>query len=222
MITRRALCMAVAAAPFAAATSPVLADDYPSRPIRVISPFPAGSASDTVGRVVLDQVSQILGQAMVVEAKPGAGGIVGFADVAKADPDGYTVVTSSTSMGTGAVLHSKLPYDPGQGLCFGRHVRRAAERAGRLETERLQDRCRSCRCGKGKTRNADLCLRRCRLILAYGGRAVAACRQDRRAARAFQGQRSHRSDGRTHRLLFHSAWLRRRRRSRAATSRCLP
>src|SRR5262249_51654070 len=49
---------------------------------------------------------------MVVEAKPGAGGIVGFADVAKADPDGYTVVTSSTSMGTGQVLHSHLPYDP--------------------------------------------------------------------------------------------------------------
>ena len=50
---------------------------------------------------------------MVVEARPGARRrIVGFADVAKADPDGYTVVTSSTSMGTGAVLHSKLPYDP--------------------------------------------------------------------------------------------------------------
>jgi tripartite-type tricarboxylate transporter receptor subunit TctC len=111
MITRRALCVAVATAPLAA-VRPVFADDYPSRPIHVISPFPAGSASDTVGRVVLDQVSQILGQAMVVEAKPGAGGIVGFADVAKADPDGYTVVTSSTSMGTGAVLHSKLPYDP--------------------------------------------------------------------------------------------------------------
>jgi tripartite-type tricarboxylate transporter receptor subunit TctC len=61
---------------------------------------------------VLDKVSQILGQAMVVEAKPGAGGIVGFADVAKADPDGYTLVTSSTSMGTGMVLHSHLPYDP--------------------------------------------------------------------------------------------------------------
>ena len=112
MLTRRALCLAAAAAPFAAATRTVRADDYPSRPIRVISPFAAGSASDTVGRVVVDQVSQILGQAMVVEARPGAGGIVGFADVAKADPDGYTVVTSSTSMGTGAVLHSKLPYDP--------------------------------------------------------------------------------------------------------------
>jgi tripartite-type tricarboxylate transporter receptor subunit TctC len=88
------------------------ADDWPSRPIRVISPYPAGSASDTVSRVVLDRVSQILGQPMVIEAKPGAGGIVGFADVAKSDPDGYTIVTSSTSMGTGMVLHRSLPYDP--------------------------------------------------------------------------------------------------------------
>ena len=109
MLTRRALCAALAAAPFISAA---YADDYPSRPIRIISPFPAGSASDTVARIVLDQVSQTLGQPMVVEARPGAGGIVGFADVAKADPDGYTIVTSSTSMGTGEVLHSKLPYDP--------------------------------------------------------------------------------------------------------------
>ena len=112
MLTRRALCATVAAAPFIATSSAVRADVYPSRPIRVISPFPAGSASDTVARVVLDQVSQIIGQPLVVEARPGAGGVVGFADVAKADPDGYTVVTSSTSMGTGEVLHSKLPYDP--------------------------------------------------------------------------------------------------------------
>ena len=49
---------------------------------------------------------------MVIETKPGAGGIVGFADVAKADPDGYTFVTSSTSLGTGSVLHTHLPYDP--------------------------------------------------------------------------------------------------------------
>jgi tripartite-type tricarboxylate transporter receptor subunit TctC len=88
------------------------ADDWPSRPIRVISPFAAGSASDTVSRVVLDRVSQTVGQPMVIEAKPGAGGIVGFADVAKSDADGYTVVTSSTSLGTGLVLHRNLPYDP--------------------------------------------------------------------------------------------------------------
>ena len=95
-----------------AATSVFADDSYPSRPIRVISPFQPGSASDTVGRVVLDQVSHELGQPMVIETKPGAGGAMGFADVAKADPDGYTVVTSSTSMGTEMVLHKNLPYDP--------------------------------------------------------------------------------------------------------------
>jgi tripartite-type tricarboxylate transporter receptor subunit TctC len=92
------------------------ADTYPSRPIRVISPFPPASASDTVSRVVLDQVSQELGQPMVIENRAGAGGILGFADVAKADPDGYTIVVSSTSMGTGMVLHKSLPYDPAKDL----------------------------------------------------------------------------------------------------------
>jgi tripartite-type tricarboxylate transporter receptor subunit TctC len=94
------------------ALSTAHAEDWPSRPIRVISPFPPGSASDTVSRVVLDQVSQLLGQPMVIESKPGAGGVVGFADAAKADPDGYTIVVSSTSLGTGMVLHRTLPYDP--------------------------------------------------------------------------------------------------------------
>jgi tripartite-type tricarboxylate transporter receptor subunit TctC len=102
-----ALCAA-----FLFASSAAWTDDWPTRPIRIISPFPAGSASDTTARVVLDSVSQFVGQPMVIETKPGAGGIVGFADVAKADPDGYTFVTSSTSLGTGSVLHSHLPYDP--------------------------------------------------------------------------------------------------------------
>lgn len=96
----------------AVAAAALAADSYPSRPIRVISPFPPGSASDTVSRVVFDQVSRELGQPMVIETKPGAGGSVGFETVAKADPDGYTVVTSSTSMGTEMVLHRSLPYDP--------------------------------------------------------------------------------------------------------------
>ena len=88
------------------------AQQYPNRPIRLISPYPAGSASDTVTRVVLDQVSQLIGQPMVIELKPGAGGATGFASVARSDPDGYTLVTSSSSMATEIVLHSKLPYDP--------------------------------------------------------------------------------------------------------------
>src|SRR3984957_18854745 len=99
-----------------AANAAMAAEPWPTHPIRVISPFPPGSASDTVSRVVLDQVAQLLGQAMVIETKPGAGGVVGFADVAKADPDGYTVVVSSTSMGTGKVLHRNLPYDPEKDL----------------------------------------------------------------------------------------------------------
>jgi tripartite-type tricarboxylate transporter receptor subunit TctC len=95
-----------------AAAASAQAQQYPNRPIHVISPYPAGSASDTVTRVVLDQVSQLIGQPMVIELKPGAGGATGFASVARADPDGYTLVTSSSSMATESVLHSKLPYDP--------------------------------------------------------------------------------------------------------------
>ena len=85
---------------------------YPNRPIHVISPYPAGSASDTVTRVVMDQVSQLIGQAVVIDLKPGAGGATGFATVARSDPDGYTLATSSSSMATESVLHTKLPYDP--------------------------------------------------------------------------------------------------------------
>ena len=88
------------------------AQQWPTRPIRVISPFPAGSASDTTSRIVLDQISQLLGRPMVIESRPGAGGRLGFAEVAKAEPDGYTLVTSSSSMASGLVLHKSLPYDP--------------------------------------------------------------------------------------------------------------
>ncbi len=112
MLSRRAFAGAIFGTAFVSIRAAAAAGSYPSRPIRVISPFPAGSASDSVSRVVLDKVSQLLGQPMVIETKPGAGGIVGFENVAKADPDGYTLVTSSTSMGTGLVLHRHLPYDP--------------------------------------------------------------------------------------------------------------
>ena len=95
-----------------AATASANAQQYPTRAIRVISPYPAGSASDTVTRVVMDQVSQLIGQPVVIEMRPGAGGSIGFSTVAKSDPDGYTLVTSSSSMATESVLHKTLPYDP--------------------------------------------------------------------------------------------------------------
>ena len=102
---------AIAAAIFVVTAATVHAQAWPTRPIRLISPFPAGSASDTTARVVVDQISQILGQSVIVEPQAGAGGIIGFQMVAKANPDGYTLVTSSSSMANGKVLHSKLPYD---------------------------------------------------------------------------------------------------------------
>jgi tripartite-type tricarboxylate transporter receptor subunit TctC len=110
MTVRALLGAGVAAVLIAAAAAD--AQQWPTRPIRVISPFAAGSASDTVGRVVLDQVSQNLGQPVIIEVRPGAGGTLGFANVARADPDGYTLVTSSSSMATESVLHKTLPYDP--------------------------------------------------------------------------------------------------------------
>src|SRR6476661_9001440 len=108
----RALCGAAVAALLITAATSADAQQWPTRPIRVISPYPAGSASDTVSRVVLDQVSQLIGQPVIIEVRPGAGGSVGFGAVAKAAPDGYTLVTSSSSMATERVLHKKLPYDP--------------------------------------------------------------------------------------------------------------
>jgi tripartite-type tricarboxylate transporter receptor subunit TctC len=88
------------------------AQQWPTRPVRVISPYPAGSASDTVSRVVLDEVSRLLGQPVVIEIRSGAGGSIGFASVARSDPDGYTLVASTSSMATERVLHKNLSYDP--------------------------------------------------------------------------------------------------------------
>jgi tripartite-type tricarboxylate transporter receptor subunit TctC len=108
----RALCRAALPAILIAAAASANAQQYPNRPIRVVSPYPAGSASDTVTRVVMDQVSQLIGQPVVIEMKPGAGGSIGFSSVARSDPDGYTLVTSSSSMATETVLHRSLSYNP--------------------------------------------------------------------------------------------------------------
>ncbi len=116
MSLSRASCGAVVGAFVIALTAALTAasgaEQWPNRPIRIISPFPAGSAADTVARVVLNQVSQQIGQTMVIEQRPGAGGASGFATAAKAEPDGYTAVVSSSSIGSEMVMHRKLPYDP--------------------------------------------------------------------------------------------------------------
>ena len=95
-----------------AATSMAGAQAWPTRAMQVISPFTAGNANDIVGRVVLDQVSKQIGQSFVIENRPGGGGSLGASFVAKADPDGYTILLHSSSLSSQVVLHKTLPYDP--------------------------------------------------------------------------------------------------------------
>jgi len=86
---------------------------YPAKPIRVVVPFPAGSATDTITRVLAQSVSQSIGQALVVENKAGADGAIAAAEVAKAPPDGYTLLMATNSpMSAVPAMKKSPPYDP--------------------------------------------------------------------------------------------------------------
>jgi tripartite-type tricarboxylate transporter receptor subunit TctC len=88
-----------------------LAQDYPTRTIRVIVPFSAGSATDIIARTVMDQLSQQMGQPVVVENRVGASGTIGIGQVAKADPDGHTLLVHSSTFAVTANTFSNPGYD---------------------------------------------------------------------------------------------------------------
>jgi tripartite-type tricarboxylate transporter receptor subunit TctC len=90
----------------------VLAQVYPERPVRIVVGFPPGGSSDTVARVVAQHLSPLLRQPVVVENKPGAGGVIGSDTVAKAAPDGYTLLLATAGHPTAAAMMEKLPFDP--------------------------------------------------------------------------------------------------------------
>jgi tripartite-type tricarboxylate transporter receptor subunit TctC len=108
----RAISGVLAAAAFALPVSPASAQAWPTHKILAISPIGAGNAVDTIARVIFDPMAKDLGQPIVIENRPGGGGLIGFNDVAKAEPDGYTVLLGSSTISSGAVLHKHLPYDP--------------------------------------------------------------------------------------------------------------
>jgi tripartite-type tricarboxylate transporter receptor subunit TctC len=86
---------------------------YPTKPIRMIVPYAAGGTTDVLARIMADKLTQALGQTVVVEIKPGAGGTVGAEAAAKSPPDGYTIVMGAPgSHSTATSLYAKLPYDP--------------------------------------------------------------------------------------------------------------
>ena len=88
------------------------AADYPSRPIRVIVPFTVGSATDIIARLVAPKLAESWGQAVIVDNRPGAGGIAAGTIVADSAPDGHTLMFTSSGFAGSAALYEKLPYDP--------------------------------------------------------------------------------------------------------------
>jgi len=88
------------------------AQDYPSRPILFVVPFTPGTTADSLARLMQPHLSQRWGVPVVVENRPGASGIIGIDSVAKANPDGYTYLFTSTAFGTLAAMNPKLPYQP--------------------------------------------------------------------------------------------------------------
>src|SRR3954463_5442263 len=107
MILRRALLLSLFAP---LALGPACAQDWPTRNITVIVPLGAGSASDIIARVVMEQVGRQVGQSVIVENRTGAGGTIGANMVAKTAPDGYTVLIYG-ALASAHALYSKLPYD---------------------------------------------------------------------------------------------------------------
>ncbi|CAM3553039.1 tripartite tricarboxylate transporter substrate binding protein [Bordetella sputigena] len=91
--------------------SPAAAADWPERPITLVAPFTPGGTTDIVARAVAMQLQQQLGQPVVVENKPGAGGTVGAGIVARAKPDGYTLLLANVGHTAAGVLYKNLPYD---------------------------------------------------------------------------------------------------------------
>jgi tripartite-type tricarboxylate transporter receptor subunit TctC len=102
------ICLALAACPALAADD---AAKYPTRPLHIIVGFAAGGGNDIIARVFGQKLSEDLGQPVIVENKPGGGAIVAADYVAKAPPDGYTILVGATGMAINQALYAKLPYD---------------------------------------------------------------------------------------------------------------
>ena len=108
-LTRRLLLAGLAALPFAPKAGAQAI--WPNRPVRVMVPYPPAGGADTTARIVFAKLGEMLGQQFVIENRGGAGGTIGEAVAAKADPDGYTVLHDATAFSVNSSLYSNLPFD---------------------------------------------------------------------------------------------------------------
>jgi tripartite-type tricarboxylate transporter receptor subunit TctC len=114
MITRRRLVGLAAASALAPTVSPRIAraqQPWPNRVVKLVAPFPPGGGTDVVARILTNRLSEVWGQQVVVENKPGAGGNFGAEQVARADPDGYTILIAALPMAVNRFLFKSLGYD---------------------------------------------------------------------------------------------------------------
>jgi tripartite-type tricarboxylate transporter receptor subunit TctC len=112
-VIRRLLCRLMLLAIAAPVSGAVFAQAYPTRPIRMVVPFSAGSGgTDLMARLIEQRLGASLGQQIVIDNRPGAGGIPATEYVAKAAPDGYTLLMTNVSLAANPYLYSKLPFDP--------------------------------------------------------------------------------------------------------------
>jgi tripartite-type tricarboxylate transporter receptor subunit TctC len=109
---RRVLSMLVAAFLAAAPGALQAQQKFPAKPIRIVVPFSPGGSTDSLARMIAQKMSENWGQAVVIENRTGAGGSIGTAIVAKATPDGHTLLATSSAFAISAALHPQLPYAP--------------------------------------------------------------------------------------------------------------
>ena len=154
--------------------APPLAQGWPSKTIRAVVPLTAGSATDQIGRAVLDPVAAALGQPIIIENRPGAGNTLGMAQVARADADGYTLLVNSSSHSIVPATYANLPFDTLRDLT-------AVVPLGNMPTvlvvspvEGLQDARRPCCRRQGEARRHELLVGRRRQFLAFCNRGVPA------------------------------------------------
>jgi tripartite-type tricarboxylate transporter receptor subunit TctC len=115
------LAAAAVAAITAGAITPATAQDYPTRPVRMIIPFPPGGSNDVVGRLIATHLGDRLGKQVVVDNRSGAGGVIGTEFAAKSPPDGYTLLVISIAHAVNPWLY-KLAYDPIKDFSPSAHI----------------------------------------------------------------------------------------------------
>jgi tripartite-type tricarboxylate transporter receptor subunit TctC len=114
MLTRRQLMAASAVCLAAGATGARAQSDWPNKPVRVIVPYPPAGGADTVSRILFQKLGEMWGAQFVIDNRGGAGGTIGEAVAAKADPDGYTILYDATAFSVNPSLYQKLPFDYGK------------------------------------------------------------------------------------------------------------